>query len=505
MEFHERPDGVGRLYLCQPSYAVCNPQSARIFWIGSTNKYRSRCHYVSNGGSLLAATFNGFWAHALNLQTCYQVGVDAKRKGHSVTSNPFTAPHHVKQLLGEAWLQGYLGTGNFTHFAMLHDDIVPVEGWVDILIEDLQASGADVCAAIMPLKDGHGLTSTAIDDPTDPYRVIRRLSMAEVYRLPEVFTAADCGYPDNKLLLNTGCWVADIRKPWARKVRFTINDTIRPDESGLLAAEVASEDWNFSRDVQDLGGKVVATRRCGAWHHGSFPFPNDTPWGEWDCDRTSEHKFGGRAIGARPEEQTRPVGWHESQDEPEFSSEKLADVPGWLTDAEGEVLQREARGKRVLEIGAYCGRSTIWLASHAKEVHVIDTFSGKFCPVPVDTYAAFCRNIEKYKVYAKVWTYRGEVEHTISLVPGYFDVVFIDGSHDYLSVRRDIGLALNVLDPVKGGTLIFHDYGRDCDPGVKRAVDETFVTFGRPEVGSVLVVKIDKHPAANKARELQTA
>ena len=37
-------------------------------------------------------------------------------------------------------------------------------------------------------------------------------------------------------------------------------------------------------------------------------------------------------------------------------------VRGWLTQAEGDKLARLAEGKKVLEIGSYCGRSTIAMA-----------------------------------------------------------------------------------------------------------------------------------------------
>jgi predicted O-methyltransferase YrrM len=59
-------------------------------------------------------------------------------------------------------------------------------------------------------------------------------------------------------------------------------------------------------------------------------------------------------------------------------------------------------------------------------------------------------------------------------LPRIFDLVFIDGSHDAPSVRRDIELSLAVLQP--GGLLAFHDYERDCDPGVSLAVNELLAT-----------------------------
>ena len=37
--------------------------------------------------------------------------------------------------------------------------------------------------------------------------VLRRITLTEASRLPTVFSAADCGYPNQALLANTGCWV----------------------------------------------------------------------------------------------------------------------------------------------------------------------------------------------------------------------------------------------------------------------------------------------------------
>ncbi len=44
------------------------------------------------------------------------------------------------------------------------------------------------------------------------------------------------------------------------------------------------------------------------------------------------------------------------------NSLELPDVRGWLNDDEGRLLAKYAEGKRVLEVGSYCGRSTIWMA-----------------------------------------------------------------------------------------------------------------------------------------------
>jgi len=52
------------------------------------------------------------------------------------------------------------------------------------------------------------------------------------------------------------------------------------------------------------------------------------------------------------------------------------------------------------------------------------------------------------------------------------DLLFIDGSHQYLEVKADI---INYSPKVKDeGILCGHDYNADVHPGVVKAVDEIF-------------------------------
>lgn len=236
-------------------------------------------------------------------------------------------------------------TGKLTHFAMLHDDIVPESGWLDILMEDLLLSGAVMVSAVVPIKDPLGLSSTAIDNPKDPFQVERRLSMHEIEKLPLVFGSGDCGYPDRLLLANTGCWVCDLTHPMfhernsdgSLKIHFTINDQVKwidggmftlhyengtvaepyvyeshdkaskriqdlgkPDwnirEHGRYTVRVDPEDWQFSRKIGQAGGKVLCTKRVSLSHMGIFSYPNRGDWGEWQYDKTFEKNCNGKPI-----------------------------------------------------------------------------------------------------------------------------------------------------------------------------------------------------------------
>lgn len=193
--------------------------------------------------SLLAHSFNQIWAKALNM---------AKAKG-------------------------------LDYFAMIHSDVEPQVGWLDVLIDELEARRLDVLGVAVPLKDPRGLTSTALaSDDGDPWQVHCRLSMAEIHQLPETFTGDDLG--GRKLLLNTGLWVCRFDPSWASRVHFTINDRIVLGEGGEYEAEVESEDWWFSRRLHEFGLKVGCTRKVPVDHRGQYTFTNVTPWGRWAFD-----------------------------------------------------------------------------------------------------------------------------------------------------------------------------------------------------------------------------
>jgi len=265
---------VTGIYLCQPSYSHCHPTSKRQFWARANNpegKYaRTRRYFDDRGGSLLAHTFNAHWCNALNIQAS-----------------------------GEP----------LSHFVMLHDDVVPEDWWCDKLLDDLDACNGDLVSAVIPIKDMRGLTSTAIDDPRDPWAPLRRLTMTEVMALPALFSKEHTSNPRNALLINTGCWVCHFTRSWRFHVHFEITNKIRyKQEDGLeiptcefhrysslppgkWEAQVASEDWEFSRQLARFNACVYATRNVFVQHVGELPYPNDKVWGDQAYDKELEYKF----------------------------------------------------------------------------------------------------------------------------------------------------------------------------------------------------------------------
>jgi len=138
----------------------------------------------------------------------------------------------------------------WTHFAMLHSDVAPEAGWLDTLIGEQERLGVDVVAAVVPIKDGRGLTSTGVWNPETGQ--VRRLTMAEVMQLPDTFTAddvADLLQPgkrvrvDMPLMINSGCFVAAWRWDWCEKVVWRFVDEIWRGEDGRFTACTMSEDW----------------------------------------------------------------------------------------------------------------------------------------------------------------------------------------------------------------------------------------------------------------------
>lgn len=209
-----------------------------------------------------------------------------------IRTNDFSLlPNNFNTLWCEA-LNGYKH-GDCRYFVMLHADIIPQPEWVDDLLDLIKLHDADIVSTIVPIKNSIGLTSTAIGDPHDPWKLVKRLTMSEVYDMPETFSAADIGFPNNPLLVNTGCWICDLSKPWTREVNdhgeskfaFNIHSRNLLNSEGLFYVDHARpEDWNMSRHVWNCGGKVLATRKVKVTHFGNAGFTNAQPWGTHKVD-----------------------------------------------------------------------------------------------------------------------------------------------------------------------------------------------------------------------------
>lgn len=190
--------------------------------------------------------------------------------------------------------------GEITHFAMLHTDIVPVPGWLDLLIGEMEDTKADIISVPAPLKDNRGLTSSGIGDPNDRWGPFRRFTMRELVKLPATFGIEDTPHPDKYLLHNTGCWLLDLRNPIFRQTdergylkavfNFPVG-AVRTDKGWASLRE--SEDWYFSRMVHELGAKSLITRKVELFHmDGGRGYGNQDAWGDYKAgDEDTAHKW----------------------------------------------------------------------------------------------------------------------------------------------------------------------------------------------------------------------
>jgi len=130
---------------------------------------------------------------------------------------------------------------------------------------------------------------------------------------------------------------------------------------------------------------------------------------------------------------------------------------------------------KMLEIGSYKGESTFMFASLGifDEIHCIDPHEGNEESNLIfnETWG----NIEdEFKLNTRHFnniTHHKEYSYNISdtFLDGYFDFIYIDGAHDYESVKKDIELYTPKTKELIGG----HDYQKEW-PGVVRAVNEAF-------------------------------
>lgn len=171
-----------------------------------------------------------------------------------------------------------------THFCMLHSDIAPEPGWLDVLMAEMERTGADVVSAVSPMKDARGLTTTGVLDRDTC--ITRRFTLRECFTLPETFSLDDClASPSLNveakkpcLAVNTGCFLWRLNNPKCEEFTgFSILDRVNKLEDGTMGVNALSEDWNWSRWCADNGLKVVATRKVKLTHYGMWGWRNDTP------------------------------------------------------------------------------------------------------------------------------------------------------------------------------------------------------------------------------------
>ena len=115
---------------------------------------------------------------------------------------------------------------------------------------------------------------------------------------------------------------------------------------------------------------------------------------------------------------------------------------------------------RVLEVGSYEGRSSVWLLANIlthpeSQLSCVDVWESKAVR------QRFRANMAATGRAGQVIAYVGESAIALKTVPGPFDVIYIDGNHEARAVLTDAALCWSLLKP--GGVLIFDDYGWNGD------------------------------------------
>lgn len=177
---------------------------------------------------------------------------------------------------------------------LLHSDVRPEFGFVTKMIEILTARELDFLSVVMPIKDEVGLSSTAVILRTGEKTAHRqRLTMAQVKQMPPTFRNVECAellgkaLDDVIMVANTGLMLLDLSKSWIEKLVFsTVDKIVKID--GKFYAHTEPEDWSFTRQLHQFGGRLAVTRAVRAKHMGSRAWDNQEVWGE---------KIDSRALG----------------------------------------------------------------------------------------------------------------------------------------------------------------------------------------------------------------
>jgi predicted O-methyltransferase YrrM len=182
----------------------------------------------------------------------------------------------------------------------------------------------------------------------------------------------------------------------------------------------------------------------------------------------------------------------------------IADIPGWLTDEEGEALYELARGCRgagvIVEIGSWKGKSTVCLglgsqAGNSVPVYAID-------PHADYRFGDFKTNVERAGIAELVHPIPSLSQAAADGFDQPIELLFVDGSHEYDLVLEDFEKWVPKV--VDGGWVAFHDTTWTKGPRKvvgaavyrsRRFKDARFV------VGSTTVArKVDKNSALDRAR-----
>ena len=128
-----------------------------------------------------------------------------------------------------------------------------------------------------------------------------------------------------------------------------------------------------------------------------------------------------------------------------------------------ECAEKVKEGGVIVEIGTYKGGSAAILAS---------AFPGMIYSIDIDPQMESNDLFVRGEFFLKNVTFiTGKSEDIAFTWDKEIDMLFIDGSHDYIEVHKDIEMWVPKVK--EGGTILFHDYGSHTE--VTIAVNEALM------------------------------
>lgn len=174
-------------------------------------------------------------------------------------------------------------------------------------------------------------------------------------------------------------------------------------------------------------------------------------------------------------------------------AEQLAALHGLIAPEVGlrlaELAKEVPRERAIVEIGAYHGKSSCYLAEgarvgHGAHVWSVDAWdlagnvSGKHGYAEPDAFALWLRQVESMGLEGRITSVRafsldaardwGATDRVLEA--GTIGLLFIDASHFYRDVKNDYEAWTPFLGD--GGVIAFDDYGTRRNPGVTEFVRE---------------------------------
>ena len=231
---------------------------------------------------------------------------------------------------------------------------------------------------------------------------------------------------------------------------------------------------NIARFGHDPGLVMVVARR---W----------LPWAARRRDPECRHLIEAWSSGSAP--RVDFVSLFPSVDDIDVALRKPEHrVVGWSLDLQELVrllvILKATAANKVLEIGTYDGFTALNIAANLPDGGEVATLDlpqdgdeaalragGLSNAITSGIVGEKFRNEPEAAKIRQIWGNSAEIDWTS--FGGPFDMIFIDGSHDYKYVKSDSLKAIQHVRP--GGTILWHDYGQAVD--VSRAVDEIAQTY----------------------------